>query len=68
MNKKKIALSLLTILLIGCTNSGNNNPDSEGEKQKEDENYIIKEDVEISFLSMVDNSYYPFLQAMIFLS
>ena len=65
MNKKKIALSLLTILLIGCTNSGNNNPDSEGEKQKEDENYIIKEDVEISFLSMVDNSYYPFLQAMI---
>ncbi len=60
-NYRKLFVLLLPFLLMGCSNN-NKNKDSDTGK---DENCIIKDDVEISFLCMSDGKYNELLKNII---
>ena len=61
MKTKVFYFLLIPFLLTGC-----NNPQKEdGNSQKQEENYLIKEDTSIDFLCMVNDSYKAELQRMI---
>ena len=61
MKTKAFYFLLIPLLLTGCNNSQNDN----GNSQKQEENYLIKEDTSIDFLCMVNDSYKAELQRMI---
>ena len=61
MKTKVFYFLLIPFLLAGCNNSQNDN----GNSQKQEENYLIKEDTSIDFLCMVNDSYKAELQRMI---
>ena len=61
MKTKAFYFLLIPFLLTGC----NNSQKEDGNSQKQEENYLIKEDTSIDFLCMVNDSYKSELQRMI---
>jgi len=61
MKTKAFYFLLIPFLLTGC----NNSQKEDGDSQKQEENYLIKEDTSIDFLCMVNDSYKAELQRMI---
>lgn len=61
MKKNIYFFLLVTVLLSGCSNSGSTNNSESNDNQ----NYLIKNDVTIDFLCMVDKAYREDLQKMV---
>ncbi|MBR0295400.1 MAG: extracellular solute-binding protein [Bacilli bacterium] len=59
MNKKLLNLLLIPVLLASCSKSNN---DSESHSASDEGNYIIKEDVDITFMTLLYGDYYEKLQ------